>query len=145
MIIWSRWGIVAFLFIGLRIGLGFLLKAAFGLGSQTGSISGIFVGVGLILAAAGLFFFNRLVVARYLDRPRAMTMTRQLAVPFQHPDGRVQTHEEVPIVDPGSGQQVVVRPRSTLFFIPMGIWPFIIAAIGVIALVVGTVQTIAGS
>ena len=92
----------------------------------------------------GLFFFDRLVVARHLDRPRGMTVTRQLAVPYQHPDGRVQTHEVVPIVDPASGQQLTVRPRSTLFFIPIGIWPFIIAAIGLLALVLGIVGTATG-
>ena len=144
MIIWSRWGIIAFVFIGLGVGFGFLLKAVAGLGSQTGSVSGVFVGIGLICTAVALFFFNRFVVARHLDRPRGMTMTRQLAVPYQHPDGRVQTHEVVPIVDPANGQQIVTRPRSTLFFIPIGIWPFIIAAGGVVALVTSTISTLAG-
>lgn len=145
MIIWSRWGIIAFLFIGLGIGLGFLLKAAVGLGGETGSVSGVFVGIGILLAAVGLYFFDRLVIARHLDRPRGMTVTRQLASPYQHPDGRVQTHEAVPIVDPSSGQQLQVRPRSTLFFIPIGIWPFILGAIGLLALVVGLVGTVSRS
>lgn len=142
MIIWSRWGIIAFFFVGIGIGLGFLLKAVVGLGRETGPVSGMFVGLGLLVAAVGLFVFDRFVVAKHLDRPRPMTVTRQLAVPYQHPDGRVQTHEAVPIVDQATGQQVIMRPRSTLFFIPMAIWPFVIAAIGLTAFVVGTVGTV---
>ena len=57
VIIWTRWGILAFLFIGLGVGLGFGLKALLGFGASTGAVSGVFVGIGLLVAAAGLYVF----------------------------------------------------------------------------------------
>ena len=139
MIIWSRWGILAFLFIGVGVGLGFLLAAAFGLAQQSGPIVPVFIGIGFLLSSVGLFFFNRYVMDRHLDKPRPMTITRQLAQPYTHPDGRVQTHEVVPAVDGQTGQPIVVQPRSTLFFIPMRFWPFIIAGLGVVLILVNAV------
>lgn len=139
MIIWSRWGILAFLFIGLGVGLGFLLATILGFVEDSGPVNGVFVGIGFLLSSVGLYFFNKHVMDRYLDKPRAMTITRQLAQPYTHPDGRVQTHEVVPAVDGQTGQPIVVQPRSTLFFIPMRFWPFIIAGLGVVVIVVNAV------
>lgn len=139
MIIWSRWGILAFLFIGVGVGLGFLLKAIVGLGSATGAVSGVFVGIGFLLSAVGLYFFNKYVMDRHLDKPRPMTITRPLAQPYTHPDGRVQTHEVIPAVDGQTGRPIVVQPRSTLFFIPMRFWPYIIAGLGLVTLVTNLV------
>lgn len=140
MIIWARWGIFAFLFIGLGVGLGFLLKSAAGLGPVAeSSVSGMFVGTGFLLAGVGLFFFDRHVVRAHLDKPRPLTVTRQLAEPYRHPDGRVQTHEVVSAVDPQTGQQIVVTPRSSLFFIPLQFWPYIIVALGLVVLTINAV------
>lgn len=139
MIIWTRWGILAFLFIGIGVGLGFLLKSLFGFGSVTGPATGVFVGLGLLLSAVGLYFFELHVVRRRLDKPRVLTVTRQLAEPYTHPDGRVQTHEVVPAVDGASGQPIVVAPSSTLFFVPMRFWSFIIAGLGLVVIVINVV------
>jgi hypothetical protein len=139
MIIWSRWGILAFLFIGIGVGLGFLIAAMFGQAQQSGPIVGVFVGIGFVLSAVGLYFFNIHVMDKHLDKPRALTVTRQLAQPYTHPDGRVQTHEVVPAVDGQTGQPIVVQPRSTLFFIPMRFWPFLIAGLGVVLIIVNAV------
>jgi hypothetical protein len=140
VIIWTRWGIFAFLFVGLGVGLGFLLKAATGLGRVTEpSVSGIFVGIGFLVAGVALFFFDRFVVRAHLDKPRPLTVTRQLAQPYRHPDGRVQTHEVVPAVDPQTGQQFVVTPRSSLFFIPLRFWPYIITALGLVVLTINLI------
>ena len=139
MIIWSRWGILAFLFIGVGVGLGFLLAAALGMVEDSGPVNGVFVGIGFLLSSVGLFVFNKYVLDRHLDKPRALTVTRQLAQPYTHPDGRVQTHEVVPAVDGQTGQPIVVQPRSTLFFIPMRFWPFIIAGLGVVVIIVNAV------
>lgn len=139
MIIWTRWGILAFLFVGVGVGVGFLLAAAFGMTGRSGPVTGVFVGIGLMIAAVGLFFFDRHVVQKHLDKPRALTVTRQLAEPYTHPDGRVQTHEVVPAVDGATGQPIVVRPQSTLFFIPVRFWPFVLAGIGLVVLVVNIV------
>lgn len=139
MIIWTRWGILAFFFIGIGVGLGFLLKGILGFGSATGPVTGVFVGFGFLVSALGLYFFELHVVRRHLDKPRALTVTRELAEPYVHPDGRVQTHEAVPAVDGKTGQPIVVAPSSTLFFIPMRFWPFLIAGLGLVVLVVNLV------
>ncbi|AXH34280.1 hypothetical protein DVJ78_01550 [Humibacter sp. BT305] len=144
MIIWTRWGILAFLFVGLGVGLGFLLKAAVGLGRVTEpSVSGIFVGLGFLVSGVALFFFDKYVVRAHLDKPRQLTYTRQLAQPYTHPDGRIQTHEVVPAVDPQSGQPLVVAPRSSLFFIPLRFWPYIIAGLGLVILIINFVVFLA--
>jgi hypothetical protein len=144
MIIWTRWGILAFLFVGVGVGLGFLLATLTGLVRPAGSINGVFVGIGLMLAAVGLYFFNIHVVDKHLDKPRALTVTRPLAQPYTHPDGRVQTHEVVPAVDGQSGQPIVVKPGSSLFFIPMRFWSFIIAGIGLVVFVINIVAVASG-
>jgi len=70
MIIWSRWGIVVLLFFGLGVGLGFLVMALLGIHEKSGPVNGIFVGLGFILSAVALYFFNREVVQKHLDKPR---------------------------------------------------------------------------
>ena len=138
MIIWSRWGIVAFLFALLGFVLGFVIAAALGRAAPTGLLAWGYIGVGLLPAAVGLFFFDKHVVQKHLDKPRPIHVTRALAEPYTHPDGRVQTHEVVPAVD-GSGQPILARPSSTLFFIPIRFWPFILAGLGVVLIIVNAV------
>ena len=145
MIIWSRWGILAFLFVGVGVGIGFLLAAALGQADESGPVTGVFVGIGLLLAAVPLYFFDRHVVQKHLDKPRVLTVTRQLAQPYTHPDGRVQTHEVVPAVDPQSGQPLVVQPRSTLFFIPVRYWHFVLAGIGLVVLAINLVGVLSAT
>ena len=45
--------------------------------------------------------------------------------------GRTQT-----LVDKGTGREVVLNQEATLFFIPARFWPVILAAIGIVALVI---------
>lgn len=139
MIIWTRWGILAFLFFGIGVGLGFALKAVVGLGASSGAVDGVFVGIGFLIAAGGLYAFERFVVRVHLDKPRALYVTEQLAEPVPGPDGRMQTQRSVPAVHPETGVPVVYQPRSSLFFIPMRFWPFILGGIGVVSLVVNLV------
>lgn len=140
MIIWTRWGILAFLFVGIGVGLGFAIKAIVGLGSNdSNAVSGVFVGIGFLLSAVGLFFFDRFVVQRHLDKPRPMYVTEQLAQPVTGADGRMQTHRTVPAVHPETGQTIMVRPNSSLFFIPMRFWPFIIGTLGLVVFIVNVI------
>ncbi|MFT4109053.1 hypothetical protein [Propionicimonas sp.] len=112
MIIWSRWGFLSFLGFGLGVGLAFATASAFGLDT-----SGMLMGALIFLWAAAInFLLARLVYPR-LDKPRQVTVTRQLPQPYTWPDGRVQTHEVVPALDP-QGRAMWVTPRSSLFFIP---------------------------
>ncbi len=140
MIIWTRWGIFAFLFFGLGVGLGFLLKSLLGFGAATGHVTGVFVGIGLMLSSGALYAFDRFVVRRHLDKPRPMYVTERLAEPVPGADGTPQHVRTVPAVHPETGQPILVTPRSTLFFIPLRVWPFLIGAFGAIWLVVDLVR-----
>lgn len=144
MIIWSRWGFIAFLFIGIGVGLGFGIRAIAGVTDSSDTVDWIFVGIGWAISGIALFFFDRYVVQRFLDKPRPMTVTRQLPQPYTHPDGRIQTHEQVQAVDPTTGQPIVVQPRSTLFFIPHRFWPFFLVGGGLLVAIVNAVLFVTG-
>lgn len=125
MIIWSRWGIVVLLFFGLGVGLGFLVMALFGIHESSGAVPGVFVGIGFILSAIGLYFFNREVIAKHLDKPRQ-------AVVYQ--DGRA-----LPVLHPETGQPLVTQPTSSFFFVPVKYWVYVLPTIGLLVLVINTV------
>ncbi len=146
MIIWSRWGILAFLFVGVGVSIGFLLASVFGAARREGPITGVFIGIGLVIAAVGLFFFDRLVVQRHLDKPRPLTITRPLARPASRtPTVACRPTRSCRPLDGGTGQPIVVRPTSTLFFIPVRFWPFVLAeAIGLVVLVINVVALARG-
>jgi hypothetical protein len=139
MIIWSRWGIVVLLFVGLGVLLGFGLAAAFGLVQDSGAQNGVFVGIGLVLSAVALFVFVRLVVGTHIDKPKPAAIYEKLAEPITHENGSVQTHRVIPVLHPETGQQVYTNPSSTFFFIPLRFWPFLLAALGLVVLVVNLV------
>ena len=139
MIIWSRWGIVVLLFVGLGVLLGFALATIFGLVEASGPQNGVFIGVGLVLSAALLFVFVRLVVGIHIDKPKPAAIYEKLAEPIRHENGSVQTHRVIPVLHPETGQQVVTNPVSTFFFVPLRFWPFLLAGIGLIVLVVNLV------
>ncbi|SJM70221.1 hypothetical protein [Gulosibacter sp. 10] len=136
MIIWTRWGFLSFLAVGLGV------LCAFGV--DTLLLGGIVEGSpwlgALVLGFAALINF---VLARWvypaLDKPRPVTITRPLQMPYRTPDGRVVTEETVPALDP-EGRPVVVRPVSTLFFIPARYF-FIILGLGAVALAIVALVT----
>lgn len=139
--IWSRWGIVVLLFVGLGVLIGFVLSVATG-NEQANSPA--FVGAGLVLSAVALYFFVRLVVLRHLDRPRPAVLYEKLAQPLTAEDGRVQTHRVVPLVHPETGQQLMRSPVSTFFFVPVRFWPYLLGLLGIVLVVIGIVQGYAG-
>jgi len=136
MIIWSRWGILVVLFVGAGVLLGFALAAITGRAGQDGPVAGVFVGVGLLLASVGLYFFDRHVLRPHLDRPRPLYVTERLAEPVVDASGVARTERQVPAVHPETGQPLVVAPRSTLFFIPVRFWPFILGGLGLVVALV---------
>ncbi len=139
MIIWSRWGILVFLFVGLGVLLGFSLASITGLAVASGPINGVFVGIGLVLSAALLWVFNRFVVGTYIDKPRPAVMYEKLAEPVRDENNAVQTHRVIPILHPETGQQVMTNPVSTFFFVPIRYWPFVLGALGLVILVINVV------
>jgi hypothetical protein len=139
MIIWSRWGIVVLLFAGLGVGLGFAIAAVVGVVERSGPVNGVFVGIGMLLSAALLFVFNRVVVGKHIDKPKPAVMYEQLPQPVVDQNNVRQTHRVIPILHPETGQQVMTNPVSTFFFIPLRYWPFILGALAVVILLVNLV------
>ena len=144
MIIWSRWGIVVLLFVGAGIAIGFGIGAAFGAIRSSGAHNGVFVGIGFMVSAVGLWFFDKYVVDRHLDKPRQSVVYQQLAEPITHPNGATQTHAAVPVLHPTTGEPLWVKPRSTFFFVPVRYWPFVLGGLGVIVFLINLIIVVAG-
>jgi hypothetical protein len=144
VIIWSRWGILVFPFFGIGAGLGFLLKTLLGNSADSGSPVAMFVGAGLLLSAVGLWFFSTYVVERHLDKPQQAFFLQPLPVPVVHPNGVRQTHTQLPVLHPETGQPIWTQRRSTFFFVPVRYWPYILGALGLLLFVIGVVGTLAG-
>jgi hypothetical protein len=139
MIIWSRWGIVVFLFVGLSVGVGFALQAALAPTTDSSSSAmNLWIGAGFILGAAGLWAFAKYLLPR-LDKPTAAFVYHQLPEPVVDENGVRTTHRAVPVVNQETGQQIWTRPSSTFFFVPVRFWPYVIAAIGVLNVVIGLI------
>jgi hypothetical protein len=145
MIIWSRWGVLVFPFIGIGGGLGFLLQTMAGSSADSGPSVSMFVGAGLVLSAVGLGFFSTYVVERHLDKPQQAFFLQPLPAPVVHPNGARQTHTQLPILHPETGQPIWTHPRSTFFFVPFRYWPYIFGVLGLGLFVIGVIGTLAGS
>lgn len=140
MIIWTRWGILVFVIFGLSVGAGFLLKAIAAPGlANSAPQTNVFIGIGFLLGAVGCWAFDRFALAK-LDAPKPAVIWQQLAQPYVNEHGLTVKQEAVPILHPQTGEQVYVRPRSTLFFIPVRFWPYPIAALGIVNIVIGFVN-----
>ncbi len=140
MIIWSRWGILVFVFFGLSVGLGYLLRAALAPGLDASAPQmNFFIGTAFLIGAAVFWAFCVLALPK-LDKPKPIFVYEKLSEPATHPDGSKMTHRSVPVVHPETGQQVWQEQRSTFFFIPMRFWPYLIAAVGVVVIIVGATR-----
>jgi len=137
MIIWSRWGIVVFAFIGISVGLGFILKAIFTPNVSINEPSGnILIGTGFLLGATGLWAFSRYALPR-LDKPKPSFVYETLPEPYINERGVKMTQLPVAVVNQQTGEQVYTKPTSTFFYVPVRFWPYIVAAIGVFNIIVG--------
>ena len=144
MIIWSRWGILVLVMLGLGVGTGALLNLALNPGVTSGPGYGLFVGVGLVMAGIYTYVLNHFVIARHLDKPRQHFVLQPLPQPYVHPNGVKQTHQQVAVLHPETGQPLFVRPRSSFFFVPVAVWPYVFAAIGVAVTIGCAIATLAG-
>ncbi|CAN5346887.1 hypothetical protein BH09ACT4_BH09ACT4_06930 [soil metagenome] len=133
ILIWQRWGILAILFVPIGIAIGFLLKAILGVPNSPGNAVGALVGVGLIISAALMWLVVRATVGKIIDKPKPAFVWQHLAEPVVDANGATQTQRAIAVTDPDTGQQLWTHPRSTLFFIPLKYLPFVLADIGVLA------------
>ena len=138
MIIFTRWGFLVVIFAALGAGLGFGLEALFTGSAESGQFR--YLGLGWMLAGAGLWLFTRTVLERHLDKAQPLTVTERLAQPYVHPNGVVQHLQTVPLLHPQTGQQMWRQPRSTLFFIPVRIWVYLLGG-GGLAIFLGSLVT----
>ncbi|GAA3573090.1 hypothetical protein GCM10022197_32350 [Microlunatus spumicola] len=138
MIIWSRWGILILVAVGLGVGTGALLDALLLPGRTNGPSFSMFMGVGLIAAAVYTYLLDRYVLRPHLDKPQQQFVLQPLPERVGN-----QTHRQIPVVNPQTGQPVYVQPRSSLFFVPVRIWPFVLAGIGILVTIVNAIALIA--
>jgi hypothetical protein len=143
VIIWSRWGILVLLAVMPGVLVGGLLGTAFD-GGSAGPGFAVFFGFGLVLSGLCVYLLDHFVIARHLDKPRQHVVLQPLAQPITHPNGVRQTHQQIPLVNPQTGEPVWVRPSSSLFFIPTRIWPFILAGIGILVTLVSAIRLLIG-
>jgi len=140
MIIWSRWGIVVLLFLGLGVLLGFTLADITGMRQPSGPVNGVFIGLGFILSGGALWLFNRFVVGTYIDKPQPAVILERLATPEIDPQtGGRRTHRQIPVLHPDTGQQIFTNPVSSFFFIPIRFWVVVLPALGVVVAIVNVI------
>lgn len=137
VIIWNRWGFIVVLIALAGLGIGGLLTAVF---SSLAETSTLFPGVGLILAGAGIWAFDAYVLPK-MDKPRPIMV---MGPPSVDQFGRQLPPRPVQAVNPQTGQPLFSQPRSSLFFIPFGIWTWVVGGIGALLLVLGAVTSLAG-
>jgi hypothetical protein len=135
VIIWSRWGFLVLLPLGLGAATGSLLAWIVVPGEHEGGLYSVFLGLGIVLGGFYTYLFDRYVIDRYLDKPRQHVVLEPLAQPVGG-----QTHRQVPLVHPETGLPVVSKPRSTLFFIPTRYWPVIFVVLGALVLFLSAIS-----
>jgi hypothetical protein len=103
VIIWSGWGIL----VGLvAIGVLALLNVA-------------------IDAALGTGFYAAHIWPKLVSWVLAGALSWPLARWLEARPGRM-------VVDKASGRELMLKPRHSLFFVPVRYWPFILAGIGIL-------------
>ena len=110
MIIWRGWGILAAILLAIGLVLGGVAAESVGLTDGSADQATTWGGLGLVLAGVAVWFVGR---------------------------WREQQHPDRALVDPKTGEQVVLRNRDDLFFIPMKFWGLIGGLLGAFLFVTG--------
>lgn len=137
MIIWSRWGFLVVLFVVAGLGIGGALTAAF---APLASLGPLFYGVGLLLSAAGIWAFNQYVLPK-IEHPLPIVVRTPPSVDQW---GRPIPARTVQAINPQTGQPLFRRRQSSLFFIPFGIWTWVVGGIGALLLILGAITSLVG-
>jgi hypothetical protein len=112
MIVWQGWGILApIIVVAGLIGVQLAANGIFGPGTYESS--SVWPGLGLLLSAPVVWLAGR----------------------------RLNGQVDRVLVDPSSGQQVVLRRQHTFFFVKVEYWAMALAVGGVVALVKGMIAS----
>ncbi|WP_430591654.1 hypothetical protein [Humidisolicoccus flavus] len=145
MIIWQRWGILAILGLPLALLIGLVgIRPLIAPDNPTSGQTNLSMGIALVIAAAAVWAFERFVMKRTLDKPRPVMIQQQLQQPIIQPNGKEQWFVVTEARDPQTGQIVMRSPKSTLFFIPFFIWPYLYAVGGILFIVLGISGLVVG-
>ncbi|QDP95733.1 hypothetical protein FOE78_07290 [Microlunatus elymi] len=139
MIIWNRWGFLVLLFLGIGVVGGFGLAALAGVPGDGGPLVGLFVGIGLVVAGALLYVLDRFVLSRW-DKPTPTLVQERLSSPVTLPNGQQQRYRTSPALDPTTGQPLLARPHSAFLWIPVHVWPYLMAAGGLVIIAICAIR-----
>ena len=120
--------------LGAGIATGVKLHLAVCPAGDGGPHAGVFVGVGIVFAGAYTWLLDRYVVTRHLDRPRPQMVLVALPRAVALPNGARQTHRQVHLRHPATGEPLLVRPRSSLLCLPVPAWPYLFASTGIVVM-----------
>lgn len=112
MLIWTGAGILVVL-LGLA-GIGTSAAIFALLGQDLGQNENIFPPIGFLIGAVYTYLFYKYVLAKR-EKPRHLQ-------------------------DPATGKPVVIKRNSTFMFIPFRFWPYVMATIGLVTLIVALVS-----
>jgi hypothetical protein len=143
VIIWSRWGILVVVPLLLGLVTGSFLNFVLNSGVDDGPVSSMFVGVGLVMAGVYTYLLNHYLITPHLDGPRHVR-PQPATPPAEHPQGARQAGQQGPVLHSQTGQPLFVRPRSSLFFVPVTAWPYVFAAIGIVVTISFTLVLLVG-
>lgn len=144
ILIWTRWGLVVLVFVAVSVALGMGLKSVFApqLAGSSGGTA-LYIGIGMLVGAVALWFFSKYVLPK-MDKPQPLYTTEKLVPPIVNEQGVTVTQRQIPVVNQQTGQQVYSQPSSSMFYIPVRFWPYVMAVIGAFCIYVGISSILKG-
>lgn len=149
MIIWRGWGILAFLAIGLGVGIAALLGSIFGIRSSDGQYTAL-IGIGLVVGGVASYIFGQWMNVQRPEQRKVTAMAEQRAridqllaeerfhagPEFPWPSSKEEARAQADFVLAQFDKQLSnARNQHTLFFIPMQYIGILMAVGGVVLFV----------